>query len=48
MIFTNEFVLVLYLSFSSRYLVEEKLLQNLKNKAIWTLDMGNFKTYLNF
>ena len=33
--FTNKFVLVLHLSFSFRYLVELKLLQNLKNEATW-------------
>ena len=31
LIFINKFVLVLYLSFSFRYVVELKLLQNLKN-----------------
>ena len=31
LIFINKFVLVLFLSFSLRYIVELKLLQNLKN-----------------
>ena len=31
LIFINQFALVLYLSFSFRYVVELKLLQNLKN-----------------
>ena len=34
LIFTNEIILVLYFPFSSRYLVELQLLQNLKNEAI--------------
>ena len=32
---TNKCLLVLYLSISFRYLVELKLLQNLKNKTTW-------------
>ena len=36
LIFTNGFVfIVLYLSFSLRYLVELKLLQSLNNEATW-------------
>ena len=35
LVFINKFVLVLCLSFLLRYLVELKLLQNLKNKATW-------------
>ena len=34
--FINKFVLVFYLSFLFRYLVELRLLQNLKNEATWT------------
>ena len=35
LIFIKELVLVLCLSFSIRYLVKLKLLQNLKNKITW-------------
>ena len=35
LIFINEFLLVLYLSFSFRYLVELYLFHNLKNEATW-------------
>ena len=36
LIFTNEFVsVVLYLSFSLRYLLELKLFQNIRNEATW-------------
>ena len=36
LIFTNELAfIVLYLSFSFKYLVELKLLQSLMNEAIW-------------
>ena len=46
LIFINEFVLVSYLSSSFRYVVELKLMQNLKNvkQPGLTLGMGNFMT----
>ena len=40
LIFMNKFVLVLYLSFSFRYVVELKLLQNLKNVNQTGLSLG--------
>ena len=40
LIFRNKFVLALYLSFSFRYLIELKLLQNLKNEATWAFRYG--------
>ena len=46
LILINNFVLVLYLSFSFRYVIELKLLQNLKNgkQLGLSLGMGNFRT----
>ena len=46
LVFINKFVLVLYLSFSFRYVVELKLLQNLKNvkQPGLNLGMGNVIT----
>ena len=46
LIFINKFVLVLYLSLSFRYLVELKLLQDLKNvkQPGLSLGIGNFIT----
>ena len=40
----NKFALVLYLPFLFKYLIELKLLQNLKNEAYLDLDMGDFIT----
>ena len=46
LVFINKFVLILYLSFSFRYVVELKLLQNLKNvkQPGLNLAMGNVIT----